>query len=259
MNSLSIKRVSISRWIPFLLFAQLIITPMITSLTFAYGAGAIEIICGALYQPFANLIQNKNQERQVNDLNDLLNGFSQGLEPNPSDPSQWAAFELYRRMRLGDPITEISPDHKDQMRDILKKYPSLKKEPFRNYELQTQVRIYPVTPELKKFISSQLKIISQIKSNLIQIDANLGYWKNILQYDRSNKEFLNYLYEKIPKSFREKLAKKEVSANEGSQILFSYLKKEHLELQKRGKDIRLISQAIVNLIHSFFSTNRITE
>lgn len=249
MNSLPMKIVVNTRWIPLLFFAQLAITSMITPVTPAYGAGAIPGICGTLFRPLANLIRNQPEKRQVNDFNDLLTGFSQGLELNPSDPSQWAAFEIYRGMKLGDPLTELSPTYKEQVLDILKKYPSLKKEPFRNYLLQTQAKLYPITPESKKFLSSQLKTLGQVKSNLTQIDANLGYWKTILQYEGSNSEFLHFLDQQIPRGFREKLAKKQISVMDGSTLLFSYLKKEHERLKNEGKDVRPISQAIVDLIH----------
>ena len=118
----------------------------------------------------------------ITTLDDLLNTFTQGLEPDLTNPVQQNAFEIYRHVRFGNPNADISSNSLERIANVQKKYPELKKEPFRNYVALVEQRFYPVSDELSGFLNSQLKSMGKIKSNLFQVDANEGFWKKALGY-----------------------------------------------------------------------------
>lgn len=209
--------------------------------------------CEALYRPLSKkdkeTLENVNF-LELHSLEALLDAFTHGLEIDPSDQSQRSAFDLYRGLRFGNPTTQLKEGTWDEITQALKKYPELSKEPFRNFKLQTQERTYPVTPELKKFIASQLQSTGQTRSNLFHIDANTGYWKKILQFDILQGDFSKILNFKLPEAVREKIIKAETPSFERGKLIFQFLQKEYKILKKQNKDVRPISQAIVDLIHT---------
>jgi sulfatase modifying factor 1 len=123
--------------------------------------------------------------RKIENLDDLLLAFSQGLSPDLANPSQRDAFEFYRRMRFGDPNTRLNPESLDEIAKIIKKHPELEKEAFRDFKLEVRERTYPVTKELEAYLGSQVASAGQTRANLFQVDANSGYWKKVLQYDEA--------------------------------------------------------------------------
>lgn len=216
----------------------------------APNAGALNNLCTKLFKPFTQNQNPNKTNREINDIEQLLISFSKGLEINPNNIDHRAAFDLYRSIKFGDPLTVLNSNTWEELSKSYKKYPNIQKEPFRNYTLETMESQYPITPELKKFLSSQLQSIGQVKSNLFQIDANTGYWKKVLQYDGKKEDFINFLNQRIPKDLRDKIINSEIVLSERAKILFTFLKNERTVLQKLGKDIRPISQAIVDLFHT---------
>src|SRR4051812_40966005 len=87
-----------------------------------------------------------SSKNKIQDLDDLLRAFTQGLVPNLLSPSQRSAFEIYLRRRFGDPRTELNPGTFDEIAREVQNHPKLTKEPFRDYQLIRQERSYPVTP-----------------------------------------------------------------------------------------------------------------
>jgi len=124
-------------------------------------------------------------ENRIESLDDLLFAFTKGFLPDLTQPQQRQAFEIYRKMRFGDPNTELNYGTTEEVANILKKNPKLEKEPFRNYIIQLKKKIYPVTEELKSYLDSQVVGAAQARSNLFQVEANSGYWKKVFQYDES--------------------------------------------------------------------------
>lgn len=123
----------------------------------------------------------ESQVFDIRTLDDLLRAFTMGFEPDLNDREQRAVFEIYKAMKMGDPDTYLAEDSIDQVADTLSEYPELKKLRFRNMEVELNGNQNPLTSELRNFSSSYLKSLSQAHSNLYQIEANLGYWRRILQ------------------------------------------------------------------------------
>jgi len=209
-------------------------------------------------------------QHKIDSFDDLLKAFSNGFVPNLKDKSQRDAFEIYRRMRFGDPNTNLNANSIDTVGKELQSHPELQKETFRNFDLEVQERTYPVTPELKAFIDGQVKNAGQVRSNLFQIDANLGYWKKILQYEDheivvakpqskeeqkqarklENERFINYLNKIISPETRASIADSKVDAKGRARILYKVLTSQRDILKAQNKDTRPISQSIVDLIHT---------
>lgn len=206
--------------------------------------------------------------RPIETLDDLLHAFSQGLKPDLSNAQQRDAFELYRKMRFGNPNTSLNAGTTDEIAKALKAHPELEKEPFRNFKLSVEEKSYPVTAELKKFTDGQVSSAGQVRSNLFQIDANAGFWKKLLQYSEEQipktltKEeqkalaaeqkarWSQYLSSKISPEVRAQLVNEKLSAEDRGEILYHVLVKERGELKAAGKDTRAVSQAIVDLVHT---------
>lgn len=150
-----------------------------------FGASGSNGAFSCIVQSLQRLLGG-SKPNSMNHLEELLDAFSHGLLPDLSDASQRNAFEFYRRMRFGDPNTELNSNTVEVINEVLKKYPKIEKEPFRNYSIKVMERIYPTTQELSHFLDVQLTSAGQVRSNLFQIDANSGYWKKVFQYDESD-------------------------------------------------------------------------
>jgi len=90
------------------------------------------------------IFAEKHQPRKIETLDDLFNAFTQGFEPDLSIPQYRNAFEIYRKMRFGNPNTNLDLDTLEQIAKELRKHSELKKEPFRNFQVESQARFYPV-------------------------------------------------------------------------------------------------------------------
>ncbi len=196
--------------------------------------------------------------KMIKTLDQLLKAFIQGFIPNLSDPSQRSAFEIYRTMKFGDPNTTLYHRTTDRVAEILNHYPELGKEPFRNFQIQAHRKVYPLTNELAEFTNSQTKSAGQIRGQLFQIEANRGYWKKVLDYRRpggleeeeARRHYLEFIQEKFPQELRQMLKNKETPAKTKAKALYQHLMEERRRLKKEGTDVRPISQAIADLIHT---------
>lgn len=228
------------------------------------------------------LVYKAPVERKIDRFDDLLEAFSHGFVPDLSIRSHRDAFDIYRRLRFGDPNTHLNSDSLDVVAQTLRENPKLEKEFFREYRLEIQENEFPVTPELAHFLDSQIASSGQVRSNLFQIDANSGYWKKVFQFRTQEKATLSrqtqatektslrlqikqqkeeeqirwnqFLEEKIPYALREKLSDQSQPPKERAEILFRVLYSEWKHLISRPDidvtSIRPISQAIIDLIHT---------
>lgn len=214
-------------------------------------------------------------------LDELFGAFSNGLVPDLNQPSQREAFELYRRLRFGDPNAYLNATTTEEIAEEINQHPELKKEPFREYQLMTVNRIYPVTSELKSFIDSQLVSAGQVRSNLFQVEANSGYWKKVFQYqepevstvrklrphateeeksayrqeikkikEQAKQDWERFLDKRIAPAERAFLNDSGVSAQQRARRLYGILKEEQSRMSADKRDIRPISQSIIDLIHT---------
>jgi formylglycine-generating enzyme required for sulfatase activity len=219
--------------------------------------------------------------RKIENLNDLLQAFSHGLSPDLTNASQRDAFEIYLRMRFGDPNTQLNPGSLDEIAKIIKEHPELEKEAFRDFKLEVQERTYPVTKELATYLDSQVSSAGQTRANFFQVEANSGYWKKVLGYEepeapkveqlardatpeqkaafreraKQQKEEVKakwtaFLDSKLSPKLRAELQDQARSPKERATALYKVLRAVREKLASQGKDIRPVSQAIVDLIHT---------
>lgn len=226
---------------------------------------------------------------RIQNLEDLLRAFTQGFVPDLTIPEQRDAFEIYRRMRFGDPNTQLNSNTLTEITNALKKNPELQKEPFRNYTIRLREKIYPTTQELAEFLDVQVSSASQSRANLFQVEANSGYWKKVFNYDDSKilrefkkieqipqnatpeekaifrekskklkeqikNDWIQFLDSKLSSQLRVELLDSSLSPVERAKSLYRVLSFERERMKQRGitieNDIRAISQAIIDLIHT---------
>jgi hypothetical protein len=219
---------------------------------------------------------------QLETVDDMLWAFSNGLIPDPKNPAQLSAFEVYLKMRFGDSKNALGGDATslgaviDQIAKELKKHPELSKIPFRNFEMSTAERSYPVTDKLQVLIKTPVEAAGQARGNLFQIEANLGYWKRLLnweeakapenltkdqkkEYAKTEKErFLKFVDSVITGNLRSKLAdpKSTLSLEEKAKHLFQNLKAQREKFIAEGKDTHQIARAMVDLVHTIGFHNK---
>ena len=204
-------------------------------------------------------------------LDELLAAFANGLEPDLRYADQRTAFGIYRKLRFGNPKTSLSSDSSQKIARVLKQYPELKEqERFRNYELLQQKQSYPITETLANFLTTQSKSAGQVRSNLLQVDANQGYWKKLLGYERpeefktppgdkiARKEWqkrakehaASFLEEQFPLKLRDLVGDKGQPIKERSKKLFEFMVSQRERMEGEGGEVRGISQGIADLIHT---------
>lgn len=215
---------------------------MITSALFfgAFSSAQAQGNCIELFS-LPNTIEIKN-------LDDLGAAMSNGmvLRPNQSD-----LFELYRIIYFGDPLSALGISSFSSMTTTLERYPEISKPHFRDFFISQSGSVYSTTTGLSKFISGQSRSAAQSRSNLFQIDANLGFWKILLdQKGKSEKEFKNQLDLLITPAMRAQLRGNELSVQNKSSLLFSALNSYREARLRAGQDVSLVSQALVDIIHS---------
>jgi hypothetical protein len=222
------------------------------------------------------LFLQKSDRTQIVDLKSFGQAMTEGmlLQSNQID-----LFDIYRKMYFGDPGTSVN---KESLRDIIEvqdKYPELSKKPFREFEVSTVEHIYDVPESLNKYIRSQIQTAGSLRNSLLQIEANKGFWKKILDYSDlelpaglskiEQKEFNKaqatryekYLTRIISKTNRTLLADLK-DQNENYQIkvksLFRTLNQLKEWMEKKESNTLPIRQAMVDLVNIVGFSNQAT-
>ncbi len=230
----------------------------------------------------AQLAGEKTQEiggakPQLETVDDMLWAFSNGLVPDPKNAAQLQAFEVYLKMRFGNPAN--AGDVKSVVETVakqLKKHPELSKEPFRNYSMSMAERSYPVTERLAALVKSPVEAAGQARGSLYQIEANLGYWRRLLNWEeakpaanlskeekrefaKSEKErFLVHLSKTVSAELRQELGnpKSEMTAQDKAKQLFEKLSAQRTKMLAAKEDVTAISRAMADLVHTIGFHNK---
>ena len=125
--------------------------------------------------------------QQIKTIDDLCRAFTSGLEVNLNEKNSEQAFEIYRKLKFGNPNTsllhvETGVEAVDIIKDELQKHPNLEKGSFRNYQVEILEKEAPVTESLKLFIGGQLRSSSDCRKELFNIPDHPHFWKETLQY-----------------------------------------------------------------------------
>jgi formylglycine-generating enzyme required for sulfatase activity len=214
--------------------------------------------------------------QSFHDLESFSKAMTQGmiLHPEQSD-----LFEIYRKLYFGNPNTPLNDETLNTVTQELKKHPELRKPHFKEYEIHHLQRIYDVPESLSKFVNSQIKTAGQIRSNLFQIKANLGYWKKLLNHhdtqipdniskahqknliDRAQKQFedsINQLISGLSRGQIKDLQNNDVIYHTKVILLFKALNKMQEYMGPRGFNNQPIRQAMVDLVHTVGFSNDAT-
>jgi len=237
------------------------------------------ILCSEL---FSNQVEQKRTD--VKDLHSFGKAMTEGMLLGPE---QADIFEVYRKVFFGEASTDVGPRNLKTVLDELNKHPELKKSHFSEYEISTVVRIYKTPDVLTKHLKSVVNTTGQVRNSLYQIEANVGFWKKVLDYKDpevpsalieiqkkirkdspdSEKEvyrkakteyetsvrnrFQSYLNRIINKSNRELLSQlKGEDYQAKAKSLFFTLKYIQEWMEKNGRNTQFIRQAMVDVVSS---------
>jgi formylglycine-generating enzyme required for sulfatase activity len=215
-------------------------------------------------------------ESEIINLDTFADAMTKGmlLLPEQSD-----LFEIYRKIYFGDPYYFISNKF-DELAEFLDEYPEIEKPPFREYEISTILNSYEAPLALTKFVKSQIQTSAQIRSNLFQIQANLGYWKKLLAYEdpqldpqlskdqqkeqlhHNHARFVKYLEKMISvknQNLLSELKSKDEDYKKKTKALFQTLKYIQEWMNQRGRNTEPLRQAMVDLIQNVGFGNSATR
>ena len=194
---------------------------------------------------------------------DFTEAVSQGLNLRPE---QTSLFTSYIQNSFGDP--SFSRGYTlEHFFNILEAHPQLSKPSVREQILEVSVKQTPQPQSLKDFLRT-LRRQKRTRTNLFQIEANLGYWRKILGMaepqvpshlkreekrafkQKSKEEFLAHLDTIIERETRKRWATESYPQNYRNQAieLYKALEKERTRLLQEGQDVKYITHAMVDVI-----------
>ncbi len=247
------------------------------------------LTCAQIFEP------NAPKQVEVRDLKTFGQAMTEGmlLQPGQAD-----LFDVYRKIYFGDPNTSVNSETLKSVTDIQKKHPELQKPHFREYEISTVEKVYETPESLAKYLKSQIQTAGEVRNNLLQIEANLGFWKKVLDYQDAEmpdtikemqsklgkdsqaadkeayrtakstfesavkKRFETYLNRMISKANRDLLSDLKNDKEDYQKkvkALFTTLKYIESWMDKKGRNTQAIRQAMVDLVHTVGFGNQATQ
>lgn len=133
--------------------------------------------CYRIYATTTNT--SANVPAPVTNLSTLGQAMSQGmiLHDNQAD-----IFEIYRQLFFGDPKVSVDNYNLISVSKIIAQHPELEKPHFQEFNISSVEKVYETPKSVSDFIYSQITTAGQIRNQLFQIEANLGFWKKLLDY-----------------------------------------------------------------------------
>ena len=211
--------------------------------------------------PFSSLPE---RVAPIQTLKDFAEAMSQGLNLRPEQKS---LFSIYIQNSFGDPSSSgiYTLEH---FFNILEAHPQLSTPSVREQILEFSVKQTPQPQSLKDFLRTLRRSKKNTRTNLFQIEANLGYWRKILGMaepqipshlkreekqafkKKSKEEFLAHLDTIIERETRRRWATESHPQNYRNQAvdLYKALEKERTKLLQEGQDVKYITHAMVDVI-----------
>jgi hypothetical protein len=224
-------------------------------------------------RPLKNI---KNQKTEVTDLFTFGQAMTEGMLLHPD---QEDLFEIYRKTFFGDPKVSVDNKTLNDVSEILSKNPELKKIPFREYEVSSVKKLYSVPDSLSKYVTSQIQSAGNVRSNLLQIEANIGYWRKILDYQEPQmpeglakdqqkewsakakfkfEKYLNRIISKTNRGLLSDLKNEQIDYDKKVITLFKTLDYLSKWMQTKNRNTQPIRQAMVDLVHTVGFGNQAT-
>ncbi len=243
----------------------------------------------------AQLFSQRAKQVEVKDLKSFGQAMTEGML---LDASQADLFDVYRKIYFGDPNTSVNGETLKSVTTQLKAHPDLEKPHFREYEISTVEKVYDSSEALSKYLKSQVSTAGEVRNNLFQIEANLGFWKKVLDYkdletpaqivemqkrlgkdssqadkdayrkaksefeSSAKKRFETYLNKMISRTNRELLAELKNDKEDyqkKAKSLYTTLKYIQEWMDKKGRSTQTIRQAMVDLVHTVGFGNQATQ
>tara|TARA_B110001454_G_scaffold64823_1_gene62998 strand:+ start:47676 stop:50933 length:3258 start_codon:yes stop_codon:yes gene_type:complete len=259
------------------------------------GNKCLEFYKASQAQSKLNKTSKKLEPNEVSDLKSFGQAMTEGmlLQPGQAD-----LFDVYRKLYFGDPNTSVNNETLKSVTDIQKKHPELQKPHFREYEISQVEKVYEMPASLAKYLKSQIQTAGEVRNNLLQIEANLGFWRKVLDYQdaempdaikqmqsklgkdslasdkeayrnaksafdsAAKKRFESYLNRLISKANRDLLTDLKNDKEDYQKkvkALYSSLKYIQEWMDKKGRNTQTIRQAMVDLIHTVGFGNQATQ
>ena len=195
-------------------------------------------------KPSSPQAQPLDSSEAVQGIEALMRKFASGVEVDFTDSDQALMFDYYRRSLFGNPDTKLGTRPVQLVLEVLQKYPELaKKRPFREVHWSSDETRAPVPESLRRFVSDSLVAARTNIGKFYNVEANIGFWRKILQLDGD-------LLEVLTPTARRILVDDANSPGIRARLLFEILSKRRHELLKEGKDVRAISRVMVNVVHT---------
>ncbi len=112
-------------------------------------------------------------------LAELVRSFSHNTIPNLRDPLQLKAFQFYIKQSFQGQVEFASEPNFQSLLALEAKFDPNGKYLFGGVEIQSTKSTYPVSAELKRFVSDLIKGMGTLKALFLQPVANLGAWSKL--------------------------------------------------------------------------------
>ncbi len=169
-------------------------------------------------------------------------------------------LKLYINNWFGDFSEKIDKDKEFTLLfQVFKKYPELSKPPLRDQIMEISIKEYEPSRSLIQFIQSFKKSSKKRRNNLFQIEANIGFWHKIFDFQKASlSSNLNReeQLESFKDYFKKFISEENLKFIENSSILYrekiigfyTILNEARDQLLIDKKEVRYISQAMVDLV-----------
>ena len=198
------------------------------------------------------------------ELNKFASSMTEGLRLRRN---QADLFNLYKQMYFSNPNQTVRKSFQTVMR-ILSTHPELSKLPVREQYIVFAEKLHDIPQSLIDFIKRFRNSASRVRNNLFRIYENLGFWRQVLSFPKpaidpslSKEEqkavrkeeqdrFLEYLRQFIDAKVLEFIRDPTKNSKKKTVFMYKTLNKIREAMLADGKDIKYISQAMVDLIHT---------
>ena len=198
------------------------------------------------------------------ELNKFAFSMTEGLRLGKK---QADLFDLYKQMYFSNPNQATGKSLQTVMK-ILNIHPELSKLPVREQYIVFAEKLYDIPQSLMDFIKSFRNSASRVRNNLFRVYENLGFWRQVLSFPKpvidsslskeekkaarkeEQERFLEYLRQFIDAEVLKFLRDSTKDSMEKTVFMYKVLNKIREAMLAEGKDIRDISQAMVDLVHT---------
>ena len=216
----------------------------------------------------AKVYANSPCEKVFTKLDTFAQSMTEGLSLRRG---QELLFKPYRKIYFGDPKTDVGGHDLADVIKVLEKYPELSKQAFREQYLVFENKNHEAPQSLIEFVKRFKNSAVRVRNPLFYIHANLGVWRRMLGFSKLNKreqrdlnkkqneDFQKYLNTFIDKKVLTFLQNPKKDPIEKTVFLYKILNAIRKDMLANNKDVRVISQSMLDLVHTSGFGNEYTK